>query len=129
MKLSAGEHRLEQIACVDRAFGLARADNGMKLVDEKDDIALRALHFFEHGFEAFLELTPVFCACYERAHIEHVYSLLLETIWNVAADDALGEALNYRGLDDAGLSDEDRVVLCASSDHLDDSADLFVASD
>src|SRR5205823_3293050 len=46
-----------------------------------------------------------------------------------AAHDALREALDDRGLADARLSDEHRVVLGAAREHLDDSPDLLVAAD
>ncbi len=44
-------------------------------------------------------------------------------------DDALGEALDDRGLADAGLADQHRVVLRAAAEDLDDAADLVVAAD
>ena len=40
VQFAAGQHRLEQVAGVHRAFGLARADDGVQLVDEQDDLAL-----------------------------------------------------------------------------------------
>ena len=55
--------------------------------------------------------------------------LVLQALGHVAADDALGEALDDGGLADAGLADQDRVVLGAAREHLDDAADLLVAAD
>ena len=40
-----------------------------------------------------------------------------------------GEPFDDRGLADAGLADEHRIVLRAARQHLDDAANLFVASD
>ena len=37
-QLAAGEHRLEQVRRVDGALGRARADDGVQLVDEEDDL-------------------------------------------------------------------------------------------
>ena len=37
-QLAAREHRLEHVGGVHRAFGLARADEGVQLVDEEDDL-------------------------------------------------------------------------------------------
>ena len=48
---------------------------------------------------------------------------------HVAVDDPLGEALDDRGLADAGLADQDGVVLGAAGEDLDDAADLVVAPD
>ena len=42
VQLAAREHRLEHVAGVHRALGLAGADDGVQLVDEQDDAALGA---------------------------------------------------------------------------------------
>ena len=39
VQLAAGEHGLQEVACVHAALGLARADDGVQLVDEEDDLA------------------------------------------------------------------------------------------
>ena len=70
VQLAAGQHRLEQVAGVHRAFGLAGADDGVQLVDEQDDLALRLLHFLEHGLEPLLELAAELGAGDQRAHVE-----------------------------------------------------------
>ena len=55
--------------------------------------------------------------------------LPLQALGHVALDDAVGQALDDGRLADAGLADEDRVVLGAARQHLDDPADLLVAAD
>ena len=55
--------------------------------------------------------------------------LFFEALGHVAADDALRETFDDRGLADAGFADQHRVVLGAAREHLDDAADLFVAAD
>src|SRR4028118_266705 len=47
----------------------------------------------------------------------------------LAGGDARGQALDDGGLADAGLADEDRVVLGAAGQHLNDAADLGVPAD
>src|SRR5207302_623225 len=47
----------------------------------------------------------------------------------VAAYDAPAQPFDDRGLADPGLADEDRVVLGATREDLDDAADLVVAAD
>src|ERR1041384_6143610 len=39
-QLAAGQHRLEHVARVHRALGLAGADDGVQLVDEHDELPL-----------------------------------------------------------------------------------------
>jgi hypothetical protein len=63
------------------------------------------------------------------AHVERDHALVLESLGDVAADDALREPFDDRRLSDTGLADQDRVVLRASREHLDDPADLLVAPD
>ena len=48
---------------------------------------------------------------------------------HVAVDDAQRQALDDRGLADAGLADEDGIVLGAPGQDLDGAADLLVAAD
>ena len=42
VQLAPGERRLEHVARVHRAFGRAGADDGVQLVDEGDELALRS---------------------------------------------------------------------------------------
>ena len=62
MQLATGQRRLEHIACIHRAFGLARADHGVQLVDEHNGLTLVFGQVFEHVFQALFELAAKFCA-------------------------------------------------------------------
>ena len=55
--------------------------------------------------------------------------LSLQRLGDVARDDPLREALDDRGLPDAGLADQHGVVLRAAGQHLDHAPDLVVAAD
>ncbi len=44
-KLSPSEHRLQHVARIHRAFGFARPDERVHLVDEHDELALALGHF------------------------------------------------------------------------------------
>ncbi len=129
VQLAAGQHRLEQIARVHGALGGAGADDGVQLVDEEDDLALRVLDGLEHRLEPLLELAAVLRAGDQRPHVERHDALVLEPLGHVAAHDPLGEALDDRRLADAGRSDQHRVVLGAAREDLDHAADLLVAAD
>jgi hypothetical protein len=78
VQLAARQRGLQQVARIHRAFGLARADQRVHLVDEQDDLALGALHFVEHGLEALLELAAIFGAGDQRAHVERHQAAILE---------------------------------------------------
>ncbi len=129
MQLAASQHGLEQIAGIHRPFGLAGADDGVQFVDEQDDGALRFLHFFQHGLEPFLEFAAEFGAGDERAHVEGDDLLVLQSFRHVAANDALSQAFDDGGLADAGLADQNGIVLGAPRQHLDDAANFLVAAD
>src|SRR5262249_49687359 len=83
----------------------------------------------EDGLQPLLELAAELRAGDQRAKVERDHPLVLEALGDVAADDPLGEALDDRGLADAGLADEDRVVLRPPRQDLDRPADLVVAAD
>ena len=129
VQFAACQHRLEQIAGVHRAFGLAGADDGVQLVDEEDDLALGAGDVFEHGFEPFFELAAIFCTGNERAHVERNDALVFQTFGHVAAHDALRQTFDDRRFADARFADQHRVVFGAAREDLNDATNLFVAAD
>ena len=79
--------------------------------------------------QAFLELAAVRGAGDQRAHVQRDHAAVAQRLGHVAGDDPLGEALDDRGLADAGLADQHGVVLGAPGEHLDHAADLLVAAD
>jgi hypothetical protein len=128
-QLAAGEHRLEQVGGVDRALGGAGADDRVQLVHEEDDLAARVGDLLEDRLQALLELAAVLRAGQQRADVERDDAAVHQRLGDVLVDDPLREALDDRGLADARLADEDRVVLGAAGEDLDDAADLVVAAD
>ncbi len=129
VELAPGEHRLQEIRGVHRAFGRAGADDGVELVDEEDHRALGVLDLLEDGLQALLELAPELRTGDERPEVERDDALVLQRLGDVAPDDPLGEALGDRRLADTGLADEDRVVLRPAGKDLHDPPDLVVTAD
>ena len=128
-QLAAGEHRLEHVRGVDGALGRAGADDRVQLVDEQDDLAGGGLDLGEDGLQPLLELAAVLGAGEQRADVERPDALALQPLGDVAGDDPLREPLDDRGLADAGVADQHRVVLRPPREHLDHAADLLVAAD
>jgi hypothetical protein len=128
LDLAAGQHRLEDAGGVDRALGGTRPDERVDLVDEQDDVAAGG-DLLEDLLEALLEVTAVARPGDERAEVEGVEVLVLERLGDLAGDDALGEALDDGGLADAGLTDQDRVVLGAARQDLHHALDLALPAD
>ncbi len=129
VQLPARQHRLEHVAGVHGALGLAGAHDGVQLVDEQQDAALTVLHLGEDCLEPLLELAAVLGACHEAAHVECEDGLVAQALGHVPAHDALGKALGDRSLADAGLADEDGVVLGLARQDADHTTDLLVAAD
>ena len=114
-QLAAGEHRLEQVGRVDRTLGGARADDRVQLVHEQDDLALGVGDLLQDRLQALLELAAVLRAGQQGADVEADDLAVAQALGDVAADDALREALDDGGLADAGLADQDGVVLRAAA--------------
>ena len=129
VQLAARQRRLEQVRRIHGAVGLAGADQRVHLVDEQDDLAARARHLLQHRLEALLELAAILRAGDERAHVEGEQLLVGEALGDIAVDDAQREPFDDRGLADARLADQHRIVLGAAGEHLDGAPDLLVAAD
>ena len=130
VQLAARQRGLQHVGGVHRALGRAGADQRVQLVDEQDDLALgRRSISVQHGLQALLELAAVLGAGDQRAHVEREQRLSFRLSGTSPLDDALREALDDRGLADAGLADQHGVVLGAPRQHLDGAADLVVPAD
>ena len=128
-QFAASKRRLKHVGSVHRTLGRAGANQRMQLVDEQNDLSRRIFDFFQHGLQAILKLTPIFCAREHRAQIQGHYTLVLQPFRHVAGNDALRQTFHNGGLAHAGLSDQHRIVLGTPGEHLNYAADLFVAAD
>ncbi len=128
LQLAAGERGLEDGGRVDRALCRAGADEVVKLVDEENDVAALG-DLLHHLLQALLELAAVLRARDQRGQVERVDLLVLQELGHLVRGDAGGEALDDGGLADAGLADQDRVVLRAARQDLHHALDLGLAPD
>ena len=83
----------------------------------------------EHLLQALLEVTAVAAARHQRAEVERVELLARQRLGHLVGHDALRQALDDGRLADAGLADEDGVVLGAARQDLHHAFDLFGTSD
>ena len=129
MQLAAGQRRFQHVAGIHGALALAGADHGMQLVDEQDDIAFLFRKIAQHRLQSLFEFAAVFGAGNQRTHVEREHAPAAQAFGHFVVDDALGQTLDDGGLADAGLADQHRVVLGAALQHLDGTADFFIAAD
>ena len=100
----------------------------MDLVDEHDGVRVR-LDLLDHLLQALLEIAAVAGAGEQRAHVEREDGGVLEHLRHLARDDLAGQAFGDGGLADAGIADEQRVVLLPAAEDLDRALDLGLAAD
>ncbi|MNJ29482.1 hypothetical protein D3C77_240510 [compost metagenome] len=129
VQLAARQGGLQEVGGVHGSVALAGADQGVHLVDEQDDAALGGGHLVEHGFQPLLELAAIFRPGDQGAHVERQHLLVLQAFGHVAVDDPQCESFDDGGLADAGLADQDGVVLGAAGQDLDGTADFLVTAD
>ena len=100
----------------------------MQFVDEDDGVLI--LHqFFHDGLEALFELAAILGAGDDERKIESKDALVGQEGRDFAVGDALRESFDDGGLADAGLADQNRIVLRAAAENLDDAIDFAVAAD
>ena len=128
LQLAASKHRLEDRRGVDGALGGPCSDQRVELVDEQDDVAAGA-DLLEHLLQALLEVAAIAAPGDQRAEVEGVELLVLEELGDGVGGDALGEALDDRGLADPRLTDQHGVVLRAAGENLHDPLGLADAAD
>ena len=87
------------------------------------------LQFLQHLFQALLEIAAIARAGEQRAHVEREHRRGRKDLRHLAVDDALCQSFGDRGLPDAGLANEQRVVLLAAAQHLDGAVDFGITSD
>ena len=100
----------------------------MHLVDKGDDLAFGFLDFFEHGLEAFLELSTVFSARNHGPKVKADQGFTTQGFGDVAGDHALSQPFDHSGFTDAGFTNKHGVVLGAPGKHLHHAANFGVSA-
>ena len=129
VQLTARQSRLQEVGGIHGPIRLAGSNQRVHLVDEQDDLARGRLDFGQNTLQAFLELTPIFRAGNQRAHVERKKLLVLERFRHIAIDDAQRKALGNRSLADPWFTNQNRVVLGTARQDLNGPADFLVTAD
>ena len=129
VQLAAGEHRLEQVGGVHRALGAPApttvCSSSMNRMTWPSESLISLSTALSRSSNSPRNLAPAISAPRSSATTR----LSLRLSGTSPRDDALGEAFDDRGLADARLADQHRVVLGPPAEDLDDAADLLVAAD
>ena len=101
----------------------------MQLVDEQHHAAVGLGDLGERRLQALLELAAELGAGDHAGHVERDEARVAQRLRHVVLRDAQREALDDRGLADAGLADQHGVVLAPAGEDLDGLLDLLGAPD
>jgi hypothetical protein len=125
--VAAGECRLQRLPGAHAALAPAEAREQVDLVEEQDDPGLARLG--DDLGHPLLELAAVLRAGAQRGQRQLDDPRATERGGDAARDDPLGEALDDRGLADAGRPQQDGVALGAADEDLDHPGRLVLAAD
>ena len=127
-ELATGKCWLQNITSVHGTLGSAGAYDGVKLVDEENNLAVRLGHFFDHALQAVLKLAAVLCTCYQGRHIKLNKLFVAQGAWNIARNNTLCQAFHNCGLTNTRFADKNRIVLGAAAQNLNGTTNLFDAT-
>src|SRR5205085_634609 len=102
--------RLQHIGRANRALSPARANDGMQLVYENDDI-LGLAQLFEYGFDALLKLSAEHRAGYHAADVQRDNTLAVQIGRDIAIVDTARQSFDDGCLTNARLTNQHRVIL------------------
>ena len=100
----------------------------MDFVDEQNGAGI-GLELLDDLLQALLEVAAIARAGQERAHVEREHRGVAQNVGHLTVHDAARQTFGNRGLANAGLADEQRVVLLPPAQYLDGAADLRLAAD
>ena len=113
-QFTAGQRRLQQVGCIRAARLIACADNGMGLVNEKENRQWRLLHRVYDVFQSLFEFPLHTCPRLQQAKVKGAHAHRLQAVRHIAFRNAQRQPLHQRGLADTRLAHQNRVVLAAS---------------
>ena len=100
----------------------------MQFVDEKNDVALRALNLFDSCFQSLLKFAAETASGDHRPEIERDHSLTHQDLRDVVGCDLLRQPFDNGRFAHTGFTDQYRIVLRAAGQNLDEAQNLFIAA-
>jgi len=128
-EFSTGQGGLEQIGGIALPCRAAGADHGVGFVDEENDGGRGRLHLFDQPFESIFEFAFNTGAGLQERKVERADGDVFEHWRHVTRSDPQGKALNDSGFADTRFTGQDRIVLAAARENVDDLADFVIAAE
>jgi hypothetical protein len=100
----------------------------MDFIDKHDRVG-RIAQFLQHRLEALLEVAAILGARQQCPHIQRVNARAFEDFRHIFFNNAPRQAFGDRRLADTGLAHQQRIVLAAAAQRLNDALQFKVASD
>ncbi len=120
---------LQQVRGIHRTARCRPGTNHrMNFIDEENRLGM-GFDFLHHLLEALLEITAIPRPREQRPHIQRINRGIGQHIRHVTIDDLPGKTFGNRGLADAGITHQKRVVLLTAAQHLDGAHHLGLAAD
>src|SRR5690242_6387808 len=101
----------------------------MQFVNEQNYLTLRVLDLLQHRLQAIFKFAAVFRAGEHRPKIKSYQPLVAKSFRDITRDDALRQTFDDRGLTNARLTDEHRIVFRTPGKDLNRPADFIIAAD
>ena len=112
-QFAAGQRRLEHVGSIHCSFGRTGANQGMQLIDKKNDLPFGFGDFFENRLQTVFKFAAEFRSCHECGKVQGHNALCFEHVRHVSGNNALGEAFDDGRLADARFANQYGVVFCA----------------
>ena len=128
-QLATGQRRLQYVAGVHCARRPACTHQGVDFINEKDNLSFAFHHFLHHAFQPFLELSLILSSRDEGAHVQGEDLAVLEVFRYLPVYYLAGDAFGNSGLAHTGFAHQDRIVLGAARQYLENTADFVVPPD
>ena len=128
LDLTARKRRLQDVCGIERTFGRTCADERVQFVDEHDGVRI-VDQFFHDRLQPLFKLAAILRSGNDQRKIQNQNALVRQEGRNFAVDDALRKSFDNGGLSDAGIADQNRIVLGPAAEDLNDAIDFRIAAD
>src|SRR5262249_15763375 len=125
---AAGKGGFEQVGGITLPGRASRSNQGVCLVDEKNDWFWRCLHLVNHLAQPVLEFPFHAGASLQQTKIQGPQDDLFESRRHIAGCNPLGKSFHDGGLANSGLTGKDGIVLPATHENINDLSNFPVAT-